>query len=92
MISCTATASPVASVPVKTLRPTEPLGAVFAVISSKEKTRAVASEFAPADWAAVLLTAHAGSHSVVDALVSFGRKLPQWSIPLRPLEATELQT
>jgi hypothetical protein len=29
---------------------------------------------------------------VTDALVSFGRTLPQWSIPLRPLEATELQT
>jgi hypothetical protein len=30
--------------------------------------------------------------SVVDALVSFGRTLPQWSIPLRPQEATGLQT
>jgi hypothetical protein len=30
--------------------------------------------------------------SVADALVSLGRTLPQWSIPLRPLEAAELQT
>ena len=30
MVSCAATVSPVASVPLKTLRPTAPLGAVFA--------------------------------------------------------------
>jgi hypothetical protein len=29
--------------------------------------------------------------SVADSLVSFGRTLPRWSIPLRPQEATELQ-
>jgi hypothetical protein len=29
---------------------------------------------------------------VTDSLVSFGRTLPQWSIPLRTLDATELQT
>jgi len=40
------------------------LGAVFAVISSKEKTRAVARGLVPADWAAVLVMAHARSHAV----------------------------
>src|SRR5208337_2363682 len=64
MVSCTPTDSPVGSVPLKTLRPTEPLGAVFAVISSKEKTRAVARGFVPADLAAALVTAHARSHAV----------------------------
>src|ERR1039458_4401103 len=29
---------------------------------------------------------------VADSLVPFGRTLPRWSIPLRPLQATELQT
>ena len=43
MDSCTATDSPVASVPLKTLRPTEPLGAVLAFIWSKAKTRAAAN-------------------------------------------------
>src|ERR1700722_16381554 len=45
MVSCTATDSPLASVPLKALRPTEPLGAVFAGVSSKEKARAVARGF-----------------------------------------------
>ena len=63
MVSCTATASPLASVPLKTLRPTELLGAVFAVISSTEKTRAVASGLEPVNSAAGLAAANMRNHA-----------------------------